>query len=223
MIAAIEQAMVARIASASDAGLLGYRFRTVESYGGQFEEADDLRRAMNALPGAFAVFLDEAQDHAIHQLGWHMRARFAVLVANQNKRNDAARRLGAAGHEVGTYQMVMDIRALLAGQSLGLDIDPLKPRAIKPLPIGRAAGAALSLITVEFDTGYDVEALADAGAARLPITVPRGELQGVFAAGIGAFDLAHVDWDVPAHHPAPTAPLPEGEADATDHIDLEEP
>lgn len=223
MIGAIENAIVARLKSASDLGLLGYSLKTVESYGGEFD-ADELAKAAAKLPGAFVLFLGDEQQRAVSDGRWEMKGTFAVLVGAKNKRNEAARRHGGQGQgEVGSWQMARDARTLLADQRLGLEIGYLVPTKMQPLPLARVGNDPLSLVTVEFETTYTLTGAPDAqaatgadGAALPPGALPPGldPAAGLLAnmgraAGITDFAGLDADWDAPK----PT----------TDTIDLETP
>lgn len=225
MIGAIEAAMINRIREVSDAGLLGYRLKLVEGYGGQFED-DLLREVVNGLPGAFPVYTGGKVARTVcNHREWMMGATFGVLVAAINKRNEGARRTGATPGEVGTYQMAEDIASVLMGQSFGLAITPLMPVGIKPFPLTRGDGQAVSIVAVEFETDYTVTARPDILGAPIPITVPRPSLDEAFgsAARLADFMTAHVDWDVAPHDPPDSVPLPEGSAGGgTDHLTIEE-
>lgn len=201
MIAAIESAIVARIQFASDAGTLGYRFRKVASYGGEFDE-EGLKQLVKDYPAAWTVFGGEPRPEHLGQETYRHRPGFAVIVAARSLRNEEATRRGAAG-DVGTYQLVKDVRALLIGQTLALDIHPLSPGAVRSLFNGSLRDRKLSLYGVEFHTAYD-SAMAAADAA------------------IDDFTAFHADWDIPAGETV-APPLPAADADARDDVTLPGP
>lgn len=208
MIGTIETAVLARLRSASTTGLLGYRLKNIESYGGEFDGPEELKRVLSGLPGAFVVFLGDEQTGDRGNGCWMMRPTFAVLVAAQNKRNEASRRQGAVG-DVGSYQMALDVRTLLANQTLGLNIEPLTPLKIRPFPLAKTDQHAVSILAVEFRTGYVLEGAQDALTATLPATLKNNQalLPALMeAAGVTDFKTAAVDWE-----PSPM----------TDTIDLE--
>lgn len=165
MIGTIEAAIVERIASAAKAGLLGYRLKTVDSYGGEFDDKD-LAKIANLLPGAWVMLKGEEQLAEQSNGAWKMRATFVVIVGARNQRNQAAQRHGALG-DVGSYQIARDVRALLTNQTLGLEIDPLAPWRTQPFPLARAANLSVSLIACEVRTEYLVPGLSDATRATL--------------------------------------------------------
>ncbi len=204
MIGEIEDAMIARVAAASDAGVLGYRFGTVASYGGEFDHDGDLsegelRTLVRRFPAAWVVFGGGPFDQRAADL-YDQNANFAVVVAARSLRNEAASRRGD-GTSPGSYQLAEDVIGLLAGQTVGLEIDPLAPRAIRTLFNSKVRGEQLSVLVVEFATAFRVDAAAPAN--------------------LDDFKLFHVDWDVPPFQSHETVPVPDGEADATDLVNVQ--
>lgn len=198
MIAAVEQAIIARIKAASDAGVLGYRFRQVESYGGQL---DQVSTVVKATPAAWVILRGLRPGTDVAGDAFRVAATFAVMVAAKNARNERAARHGAAG-DVGAYQLAMDVRALLIGHQLGLEIERLAPGAVNILAVpGRGS---LAVLACEFTTAWIEEAApADGG-------------------NIADFTTFHADWDIPPLGNA-TPPLPADDPDATDTVTLQEP
>lgn len=200
MIAAIEAAMVARIQAASDDDVLGYKLRTVGSYGGELDE--ELSKIALQFPAAWVVF---AGERISEKGGGRHRAEanFVVIVAAKNYRNEKATRHGAAG-EVGSYQLITDVKALFIERNLGLEIDAFKPVAVRSLFSGKLRTSSASIFAVEFRTAYVMEAVPDAGEAE----------------SIGSFKHFHADWDIPPHAEHESVPLDPEDADATDDLEL---
>ena len=198
MIGAIEQAIVDRIEAASGAGTLGYTIRTVASYGNELD--DNLKSVVRQFPAVWVVFMGERKPRQAAGGEWVHEPLFAVMVAARNRRNEEAARRGAAG-KPGSYQMFEDVRALLTGQDLGLDIAPFAPGAVRSLVNGAVQGAAASIYAHEFHTRY----VSNEPAA---------------ASGLDDFAAFHVDWDIPPLGNV-TGPLPAEEADAEDTIEVE--
>lgn len=200
MIAAIENAILAELQAAGEAGgPLGYRFATLETYPDEF--AQYLRDNPNLrTPAAWAVWLGfAAGTDAGTDAGWSGQSRFALVVAAQDLRNDRESRHGS-GSQPGSYQLMIDAVRLLSHNDLGLDLEKaLTVRSARlvarPEEIKRQK---LSLIAIE-----------------LECTVPLGG----FDVDHGPFDTLHVDWDVPpfAGH---TSPLPADNPDAEDLIEV---
>lgn len=198
MIGAIENAMIVRLTAAQDSGALGYRLKKITTYGGEF--AEGITAAAKGFPMILIAFSGGGLQKAF-TTEFVYSAKFTVIVAAQNLRNEQAARHGAEG-KVGSYQIVEDVLALLAGQDLGLDIDALKPGNIQILANDKSDGFLASLYGMEFTTSFSV------GVAE---PVP----------ALDDFETFHANWDVPIHGNV-TPPLPSDEdADATDHVTLE--
>lgn len=198
MIGAIEAAIAARIKAASDEGVLGYALRHVGTYAAQLD--DDLARIAPQMPAVWVVLNELGRRQPIAG-GWETPATFAVIVATRNLRNEQATRHGGAAGEVGSYQIVMDVRALLADQTLGLDIEPLVPGRVTSLFNGRVRDTKASIYACEVLTAFSEEAVPD-------------------AEDLDDFETFHADWDIPPHGNV-EAPLPAADADASDTVTLE--
>lgn len=61
--------------------------------------------------------------------------------------------------DVGTYKLVRAVRRLLINQSLGMEIDYLKPGAVRPLFNSQLSARALSVFGCEFETYWLEEGL----------------------------------------------------------------
>lgn len=173
MIAAIETAIVQRLSSASKHGLLGYTLKTVESYGGQLDDEETLRRLAVQLPACFVVFLGEKGEGEHTNATYKFEARFGVIVVTRNARNEAATRHGAKtaqGQETGSYQIKRDVRLLLTDQKLGLGQGRMVPEGIKSLFNGTVNGKKMSVISLEFSMGYKEKYTAD---DTLPAELPK--------------------------------------------------
>jgi len=197
MIAAIEDGIVERIKAASTGGVLGYALKEVKTYGGELDE-DGLREVVKRYPAVWVVWAGSRFTEKARGLWWE-DATFAVIVATKSLRNEQARRHGAPG-EVGSYQIVKDVKALLGGNALGLDIQPLQPTAGRSLFQGVKDKQPLSLYAVDF-------------LARFITEQPE-------TAGLDDFATFHADWDLPPFAPKPEdpLPLPPGQADAEDLV-----
>jgi phage gp37-like protein len=200
MIVAIEDAFVDRIRSASECGLLGYRLKTVDLYGGLFDDADEVKRAIPNMPAAWVFFLDEKPERVTGNGKWEMGAEFSVLVATTSKRNESDRRHGTAG-AVGVYQMARDARTLLTDQTLGLDIGRVEFTRTRPVRLSWMTALGVSALGVDFKVSYELLAAPDAGAAALAAGIAEGNptLMAAMnrAAGITDFALVQADWQAP--------------------------
>lgn len=205
-IAEVENAMLARLKAAGDAGALGYRFRTLETYPADFDLfIEEKVKGDRPWPAAWVIFggwRTPVDDGALQA-----PAVFMVVVAAANLRNETARRHGAGDAEVGSYQLMLDAAGLLHGQHLGLDIGRMELgpcRSVRPTPV--ITRHQLSLYALEFTT-------------RLPIATAAFP-----AVALDDFATFHADWDVPPLGNVSTdLPAPaegEGAADAADTVEL---
>jgi phage gp37-like protein len=210
MIAAIENAILAKLKAAADDDVLGYKFGLLESYP---EDWDEYLKDKPNWRGTAAWVAFAGCGEQIHtddgQLHWP--ATFFLVVAAESSRNETARRHGETGAaaQPGSYQMLTDAVSLLAGQDLDL--------AIQPFTIGSARlvrnPAQLAQRNV---SSYAVE-------LKTTIFVQR------FAEEMGNFRLFHANWDVrpfgnvDGDDDTPGKQIPADEtADATDHLEIPE-
>lgn len=203
MIAQIENAILKRLETANVRGLLGYRLKTVASLGGEFDDEEALKKSVNVVPGMWVTFLGEEKEGAMGYGAHTMKATFRVIVAASSKRNQGAARHGhgeGAGREVGTYQMAMDARTLLAGQKLGLDIGYLEPIRIRTFPVVDKTMPGLSVMAVELATTYTATDAPNLDLAEIGADAPTGmglaEALAVLA-GATDFTTSHADWVAP--------------------------
>jgi phage gp37-like protein len=177
-LAAIEDAIKARIAGAK----LPY-LRTVATYGGELD--DNLAEAIRRFPAVWVAFQSEGEGQRLTTSGsvYRIPATWVVLAAARNLRNEAATRKGDMVN-VGTYQMLEDMRALLAGQDFGLEIDNLRPGRVRSLTNARFQNLGVSVYAQEWRTAYDYRVAARCAAAQLdnggqPISLPELSSIGV--------------------------------------------
>lgn len=149
LIARIEDALINAVKSAQG---LGYSIRTVASYGGEF--ADEWAVVFKALPAVWVTFAGSGAPKRLGEKKWRVPAVFTVLVGARNVRGEMASRRGGAAGEVGTYQMLQDIRALVLGQDFGLPIEPFTPGKVRSLRNGRTTNMAISVYAQEWHTDY---------------------------------------------------------------------
>lgn len=199
MIGVIEQAIIDKITAANgSAGALGYQIRKIGSYGNELD--DNIRSLVKQFPAAWVTFGGEGKPRQRGGKVWIHEPVFAVIVAAKNRRNEEAARRGADG-KPGSYQIAEDIRGLLAGQDLGIAIDPLAPGRIRSLVNRAMQGGSASIYAIEFHTAYESE-------------------QAAATENIGSFETFHVDYDLPPHGNV-VAPPPAAENDAEDSQTLD--
>ncbi|MEX2450912.1 MAG: phage protein Gp37 [Rhodospirillales bacterium] len=202
MIGTIEQAIVDRITSFNGTGdgKLGYYIRSIESYGNELDL--DINIMLRSLPAVWVVFMGGPIKEIVAGR-YEAKPTFSVLVGQKNRRNEKASRFGAAG-DVGTYQMIKDVLALVMDQDFGLAIEPMIPTTIRSVVQGRSkeTGEDMSVYAIHFETKYWINTHAD-------------------ESGLDDFISFHADWDLPPHGNVQTDPLPapepgeEGAADTS--------
>jgi phage gp37-like protein len=149
--AAIEDAIIARIKSASDAGALGYRLAEVASYGGEFDD-EAFFTSVRKLPAVWVTVVG-SKAKRIGAKVFDRSPVIAVMVATRNVRGERQTRHGSV-NEPGSYQLLDDVCSLISGQSLGLNIAPLMPGADRTLFNTRNAREARSVLALEFSTTF---------------------------------------------------------------------
>lgn len=215
MIAQIELRLGSTLVAAADAGVLGYKWRTSDTYPEEwdlyFREKGDWKA-----PAHWAVFAGATDIRFTDQGNVRLSgAQFGVVVAAENLRNETATRHGgpSASAEPGSYQLALDALAVLSGSNLGLDIDALVPKSMRLVrPFDALKERGVSMIALQFETAFEI--------TTLPPEADLDELRAL-----------HLDWDVPpfggidADLGAPGIQLPApatgpGSADASDHLIL---
>jgi phage gp37-like protein len=201
MIGQVENAMLARIAAASEAGVIPYAYVTLETWPKAFDEYLSSRQVR--YPAAWAAYAGSHKIERVARGRSRAHCAFGIVVAAQNLRNEAARRLGGSASEVGSYQMAEDVVRLLQDQTLGLDIDALTAASILPVETSDIPSVKqISLYAVTFETAiyYDTAA---------------------FPGDLSPFATFHADWD-PAPYGRVSEPLPDdAAASAVDNVTLE--
>lgn len=159
MLAAIEDAIIARIKAAAAATPgLGYKLPTVESYGGELD--DDLAAVVRKFPAVWVTFAGSGKSRpsSTARNKWLTPATFVVMVGARNVRGERATRkgltVGGVIKEVGVYQMLADISLLLINNDLGLAIGNLKPGATRTLFNTKLNGQALAVFAREWHTEF---------------------------------------------------------------------
>lgn len=207
MIGTVELAIVdvLRQAGGNQGGPLGYSYRSFDTFPDEFDEY--LRdNPQLKLPACWAVFLglidgDDLGDDA----GWSGRARFALVVAAQNLRNEEDSRHGDTASP-GSYQLAVDAIRLLSRNDLSAFedgllemVEPVKVRSARLVARTEAMKKQrISLVAIELE-------------CVLPF--------GAFGDDPGDFAQLHVDWDIPPLGNV-EPPLPAEVHDAEDLIPI---
>lgn len=197
MIAATELALVQALLDAAEEGVLGYQYLTHDTFPDQFEEYLDKNRNLRT-PAVWATFLGivEGVDDGDAN-GYNARARFALVVAAANLRNEEDSRHGD-GAVPGSYQLMVDAIRVLSRSMLAPELDLMEPVRIRSArPVARTEQMKrqnLSMMAIELELVLPLSVFAEA-----PVDL----------------NTLHVDWDIPAFgnaHP----PLPAADPDAAD-------
>lgn len=213
MIAQIELAMIAALKAAGDSGVLGYKWRTLETYPDEWDAY--LKEKVNwAAPAAWAVFAGARNVDLTGTAVLVDGAQFGLVVAAENLRNETMTRHGGPiPAEPGSYQLAMDALAILSGNSLGLNIRALMPRSLHLVrPFDALKERKVSMMALTFETAFEVTPIPD-------------------VENLDDFATLHLDWDVPPFGrvdgdldtPGVQLPAPAdgpGSADASDHLSL---
>ncbi len=204
MIAATEIALVQVMLDAAEEGVLGYQYQTHDTFPDQFEEY--LRTHPNLrTPGIWSTFLGivEGVDDGDAN-GFNARARFALVVAGANLRNEQDSRHGD-GAVPGSYQLMIDAIRVLSRSMLypGLDLmEPVRIRSARPVArTEQMKRQNLSMMAIELELVLPLSVFTDD-----PVDL----------------DTLHVDWDIPAFGNV-EPPLPAADPDAADLIELGDP
>lgn len=97
---------------------MGSYCKTIESYAGQLE--DDIKKMVMSFPAIFVMF-SGSEAKMLTNLKYERTLDFTLFVASKNLRGNIA----ARKDKYGTYQMLDDLRELLVGNRLSLEIEPL--------------------------------------------------------------------------------------------------
>ena len=198
----VENAILAQLKAAGDAGVLGYRYAELDSYPLNFDQY--ILAETRRFPAAWIVWGAWSNGKLQGSGGYELPTRFVLVVAAKSLRNEVATRQGS-GDQVGSYQLLLDACRLLANQTLGLDINPIRIGAARSLFNAKLQQERkVNLIALDLDTSLFLE------AGPTPVQ----------ARDVDPFTLFHVDWDVPPFgNVGPELPDPD-HADASDDVDL---
>lgn len=148
----VEDAILAKLDQApiGPVGAGGYA-RLVDSYQGELED-EDLNRVLKLFPAVLVVY-DTSQYTKAARGVYDEAMRFRVLVASRNLRGEKAQRRGDVAM-VGTYQMLRDVRGLLANKKVVVDVGPAEPVAERFVVNTREASIyeAVYKISLDFES-----------------------------------------------------------------------
>lgn len=149
--AQIEDAVIAAISAASTSNALGYKILSLGSYGGEFDD-ETFFTQFRKFPAVW-VTVAGSKPQRISAKKWKLFPTVVVMVGTRNVRGERQTRHGAVG-EVGSYQLLDDVRNLLIGRELGLPISPLAVGADRTLYNTRMGNEGRSVLSAEFPTSF---------------------------------------------------------------------
>ncbi len=173
---------------------LGKLVRSVESYGGEFDE--DLATVVRSFPAAWVTFIGVlgTKPTSTSRKQYVVSGRFVVMVGQRSVRSESASRKGNDG----SYQLVQAVRRLLANQDFGLDgVDHMQPGAVRTLFNGQTRSDAASVFACEFDVRWTESSLEPgrwpAPDLELVGTPGNNDPDEIFAENGGKLDVPYGD------------------------------
>lgn len=163
--AQLEDAVIDRVKSASDANALGYRLAEVSSYGGEFDD-ETFFTQVRKFPAVWVTVGGDVPKKMSART-WECNLKLAVMVGSRNVRGERFTRRGTVS-EPGSYQLAQDVRDLLVGQTFGGVVAALDLGPTRTLFNTKLGGEARSVLAVEFASRFTYRAPdQDAGEADL--------------------------------------------------------
>lgn len=162
MIATIETAIVETIRAAR----LPY-LRYLGTYGGELD--GEPQSIVRQTPAVWVSYRDESAPDPRNtgRTRWTVKATFSVLAAARSLKNEEATRHGDAV-QVGSYQMIEDVRALIGFNDFGLSgVDYLRPGRTRTLFNGRLARVRPCQSSCRNGRRFTICASASRGSGRL--------------------------------------------------------
>lgn len=207
MITQIEQAVIDFYKRMADENRLPFEWGSLATY----PENWDVWLKQNSILRAPAVWVGFTRWDAPQQEDHRqrVRARFIIVVMSENQRGEEATRHGdpvSPATKPGSYQLLATAAALIAGQTLEIEIDTIRVGASFPVrPPEALKERKVAFQAFEFTTSF---ALTD--------------LQNILA-DLAPYEVAHANWDIPPLGVVGSAGLPDdARANATDHVELEQ-
>jgi phage gp37-like protein len=144
----IELGMLARMRlNAQPAGI------TIESYGAQLD--DETFGWLRTVPAQWVTFDAITNVQKKGRNTWLYTGSFEVLSAQRHLQENARRLNGeAADQDIGAYELVERAKLLLAGQMLGLAIQPIEPGNVRSVMKGMANRDAVAVYAQQFSTQW---------------------------------------------------------------------
>ena len=152
-IVTIETAIVNRLTYHSTTDEAKYRWpfscKYIDSYGGQFESAEEINQAAHKAPGLWVAY--EGESGRLEDNGEHI-ATINYAVFGLVKSYSPAQLRKGGKNVAGLYQLIEAVRLALVNQTLGKDMTPLEMTGVTPLWRGGPQGGGVSLALIRFST-----------------------------------------------------------------------
>lgn len=190
----VENAFVATLKRELAKDLSGYSVKTIDSYGGEFDDVD-VAKVLNQLP---AILVNFAGYDAPVYVGAdaEVTLHYLILACAPSLRNEKDGRQGSGADRPGAFQLLDDAAFVLDGSDLGLnDLNP-PIKVQRPVAIGACRQIRNGLVQKSRLAVYALETT---------ITVVGRRRKG--GEPLGDFRTFHVDWDIPPFA-GPAAILP---------------
>ena len=153
--AQLEDAVIARVKSASDSNALRYRLAHVDSYGGEFDD-EAFFTNFRKFPAVW-VTVGGDKPRKISAKTWECNLTLAVMVGARNVRGERFTRHGSVG-EPGSYQLAQDVRDLLVMQDFESMVSALDVGPVRTLFNTKMGNEARSVLALEFGCRYTYRA-----------------------------------------------------------------
>lgn len=135
---------------------LGYKFKTFESYPDNWEAYFNSTTKVIEFPAAWVTF-GGATTIAATSFSTTFDARFGLMLAAKNLRNQGDARGGDLTGKVGVYQMVEDAIALLNGNDLHLDISALEVLSVQFVKMEALRKRGVVAMAIQLKTEITIE------------------------------------------------------------------
>jgi len=199
MIGAIEDAIIDRLDTLNEAGVLGYRLRQIKTYGGELRS----KKARAEIKDFPAVWLAFSKATTVQETNSYakLRGQWAFLLATENLRNEKAARHGAAG-DVGAYQIAVDLVSIFAGKKPGdlEGVEAIKDIKIDPVSVDDSRNGRLAVYAIPFSCDFQIQKTSP----ELDLTNP--------------LEIIHTNWDLPPVGGVGSELPDDKNADATSHV-----
>jgi len=144
-IAAIEDAIIAKLAPLKTWSGGANGVRTIKSYRSELMDEESLARATRIFPALLVVYTgSDYEEHGARKIE---RMAYTIFVCDRNLREESEGRRGAL-EGPGVYALLDSVRDLLYDSRLGLDIFPMVVVRERPVWFGQG----VTIYSAEYET-----------------------------------------------------------------------